>query len=222
MHGTYPYSVVLFDVDGTLIDSAPGIGNALATTLTELGLTAPSLGALREWLGPPLPESFTNRLGLTGPVLEDALRIFRRRYEERGVLDCSPYAGVREVVGRVRRAGIGTATATSKVESHARLILTHFGVAEDLDVIAGASADERRSAKADIVEDALRGLAQLGADISRPVLVGDRHHDVLGAAAHGVPTIMATWGYGAPSEYEGAVAVADDPAHLAVLLGVAS
>jgi phosphoglycolate phosphatase len=89
-----------------------------------------------------------------------------------------------------------------------------------LDLITGASDDEVRNTKADVVAEALRRLRERGADVSRPVLIGDRHHDVEGAAEHDVPTILVTWGYGEPSEHVGAVAVASDVREVADLLGV--
>jgi phosphoglycolate phosphatase len=85
-------------------------------------------------------------------------------------------------------------------------------------VITGASEDEVRSAKADVVEEALKRLTAIGADISRPVMVGDRHHDVIGAGAHNVPTIFVRWGYGAPAEEVGTIGVATTAAELGALL----
>ena len=97
-------------------------------------------------------------------------------------------------------------------------MLDHYDLTKYFDVIAGASDDETRSAKADVIEEALRRLTAIGADVSNPVMVGDRIHDVEGAAAHGVPTIFVEWGYGSPAEQVGAVAVAETPADLRSLL----
>ena len=101
------------------------------------------------------------------------------------------------------------------------LILDHYDLARYFDELTGASEDEVRSAKADVVEEALRRLRLRGADLTRPVMVGDRHHDVVGAAAHEVPTIYVTWGYGAPEETVGTVAVVDTAAQLRAELGLA-
>ena len=90
------------------------------------------------------------------------------------------------------------------------------------DELTGASDDETRSRKADVVAEALRRLAADGADLSRPVMVGDRIHDIEGAAENRVPTIFVTWGYGSPAESAGAVAVVDHPAQLLPLLGLAA
>jgi phosphoglycolate phosphatase len=99
-------------------------------------------------------------------------------------------------------------------------VLEHFSLTDAFDELTGASDDEVRSAKKDVVEEALRRLDEGGADLSRPVLIGDRSHDVEGAAHHGVPTIFVTWGYGAPAEGAGAVAIVDRPEELLPLLGL--
>lgn len=214
------YSVVLFDLDGTIADSAPGIVASLTETIGELGLPIPTPGELLEWVGPPLPDSFTEKLGLTGPALERAMTAHRARYFTKGALDSTVFPGMHDILRRVHEAGIPSSLATSKPEAPATLMLDHFGLSGYLDVITGASADEVRSAKADVVEEALRRLEARGIDLSRPVLVGDRHHDVEGAAVHGVPTIFVEWGYGSSAEQIGAVAVASDPDELALLLGL--
>ncbi len=85
--------------------------------------------------------------------------------------------------------------ATSKPETPATLMLSHFGLLDSFDVVTGASDDEVRSSKEDVVAEALRRLVALGADVSNTVHVGDRKHDVEGAAANGVPTIFSDWGY---------------------------
>jgi phosphoglycolate phosphatase len=130
------------------------------------------------------------------------------------------FPGMGDLIRDLHARGVPTSLATSKPESLARAILEREGLLPLVDVITGASEDERRSAKADVVELALERLRERGADVSRPVLVGDRHHDVEGAAAHDVPTILVAWGYGAPSESAGAVEVAHDTDELRRELGL--
>jgi phosphoglycolate phosphatase len=220
MTATAPYTVVLFDLDGTIADSAPGIVASLTETITELGLPLPTPAELLEWVGPPLPQSFTEKFGLTGASLEAAMTAHRARYFTKGALDSHVFPGMADVLRRVHEAGLPSTLATSKPEAPATLMLDHFGLSQYLDVITGASADETRSAKADVVAEALRRLDERGVDLSRPVLIGDRHHDVEGAAVHGVPTIFADWGYGSPAEQAGAIAVARRPGDLLALLGL--
>jgi phosphoglycolate phosphatase len=173
------------------------------------------------WVGPPLLDSFREFAGLPEDEARAALAVYRERYRSVGVYDATLYPGVDAVLRELRAAGVPQSLATSKPESLARAILEHEGLLAELDVITGASEDERRSAKAEVVALAVQRLRERGAEASAPVLIGDRSHDIEGAGAHDVPTIFAAWGYGAPAESAGAVAIAHDPAELRELLGLA-
>lgn len=215
-----PFTAVLFDLDGTIVDSAPGITSSLAYTFEAMGLPIPSPAKLLEWVGPPIMDSFRDLAGFDPLTSARALAIYREHYVLTGVFDAELYPGVPEVLRAIHDAGLPLSLATSKPESTAKLILEHYGLAAYFDELTGASEDEVRSAKADVVEEALRRLAVRGADLTRPVMVGDRSHDVHGAAAHDVPTIFVTWGYGAPEETAGTVAVVDTAAGLLAALGL--
>jgi phosphoglycolate phosphatase len=215
---TSPFTAILFDLDGTIVDSAPGITATLAYTFERLGRPIPTPAELLAYVGPPILDSFRDLAGMSLDESAEALAIYRPRYLETGALDSAVFPGVAEVVRAVHAAGIPTSLATSKPEAPATIMLQHFGLLDSLDIITGASADEVRSAKADVVAEALLRLAAAGADLSRPVLVGDRSHDVEGAAANGVPTIFVDWGYGSPAERAGSIAVAATPDELRELL----
>ena len=213
-----PYSVVLVDLDGTIIDSAPGITSTLADTLLELGLPAPPPARLLEFVGPPILDGFRDLVGLDAEQSQRALAVYRSRYRERGAYDASPYPGIRAALVAIRDSGLPLAVATSKPETQAIKILEHFGFTDLFVVIAGASDDERRSEKADVITWCLGLLAESGVDVAHPVMIGDRIHDVEGAAQHGIPTLFAGWGYGSPAEAAGAVAVAESPTDLPELV----
>lgn len=215
---TTPYTCVLFDLDGTITDSAPGITSSLAWMFEQLGLPVPSPSELLAYVGPPILDAFRDQAGFDTSQAQRALKVYRSHYLATGVFDSSVYPGIESTLAAVAGTGMMTSLATSKPESPARTILDHFGLTGYLDVITGASDDEVRSAKADVVAEALTRLEALGADLTRPVMVGDREHDVHGAATNGVPTIFVEWGYGAPAERVGAIATADTPADLAHLL----
>lgn len=216
----HPYTAVLFDLDGTIADSAPGITATLAHTFEKLGLPVPTPAELLQWVGPPIMDSFRDLAGFDLEKSLRALAIYREQYISEGVYDATIYPGVREVLQAIHAAGIPLSLATSKPETPATLVLRHFHLAQYFDEMTGASDDERRSAKADVVAEALRRLRARGADVSRPVLIGDRIHDIEGAAEHDVPTIFVTWGYGSPAEQTGAVAVVDTAEELFPLLGL--
>jgi len=217
---SYPYTCVLFDLDGTIADSAPGITACLAQTFEQLGMPIPSPAKLLEFVGPPILESFEELAGMTPVEATAALAIYRGHYLEHGVGNVSIYPGLADVLRRIHESPMALSLATSKPESLARMALTSLGVIQYLDVLTGASEDEVRSAKADVVAEALVRLRSIGADVSRPVMIGDRSYDVEGAGAHGVPTIFVEWGYGSPAEQVGTVGVAATADDLATLLGL--
>lgn len=216
----YPYSAVLFDLDGTIVDSAPGITATLAETFQRMSLPVPSPAELLRYVGPPILDSFRDLAHFDEQTSERALSIYRMLYIETGVFDATVYPGLDGVLRAIHEAGIPLSLATSKPERPAKLVLDHYGLTAYFDELTGASADEVRSKKADVVAEALRRLRAGGADLSAPIMIGDRIHDIEGAGANGVPTIFVTWGYGAPAEAAGAVAVVDDTDQLLQLLGL--
>lgn len=212
------WTCVLFDLDGTLTDSAPGITGSLVRMFETLGRPIPTPAELIEYVGPPLLDSLQEMAGMDERTAREALAVYRVDYASHGALDSAVFPGVRGVLQRLRAAGVPLAVATSKPEKQATRILEHFGLAEYFDVIAGASEDESRSAKADVVAEALRRLTEDGVDLEHTVMVGDRLFDVEGAAAHGLPTILVEWGYGSPAEAAGAFAVVHSTDQLSTLL----
>ena len=216
-----PFTTVLVDLDGTVMDSALGITRTLSIALEQLGHPVPAPARLLEFVGPPILDALRDVAGLEGEEAATALDRYREIYRVTGAFEAEPYPGVREALVELGRLA-PLAIATSKPESVATRILEHFGLAPLFTVIAGASDDESRSAKADVITRALELLTAAGVDISRPVMIGDRIHDVEGAAAHGIPSIVAGWGYGAPEEAAGAVAVAATPADLPALVEAGS
>lgn len=215
-----PYSAILLDLDGTITDSAPGITDTLAHTFAALGREVPEPEELLRYVGPPILDSFRDRAGMNLDERMRALEIYRERYLDRGAYDAVLYPGMGELVRDIAAAGIPLSLATSKPELPATLMLEHFTIAQNFTIITGASADETRSAKADVVAEALIRLKAMDADLTRPVMIGDRIHDIEGAAAHGIPTIAVTWGYGDDAERAHAAAVARDTAELRALLGL--
>ena len=211
---TAPYTVVLVDLDGTIMDSAPGITATLTRTLERMGLPVPPPARLVEFVGPPILDGLRDLVGLDPAQSQTALTLYRAEYQETGAFDARPYPGIRDALEAIRSAGPTLAVATSKPEEQAKRILAHFGLDDLFAVVAGASEDEIRSEKADVIAWAFGLLADAGVDTSRPVMIGDRIHDVEGAAYHGIPVVFAGWGYGDPAEAAGSIAIASCPAEL--------
>ncbi len=215
-----PFSAILLDLDGTITDSAPGITDTLAYTFEQLGMPVPEYEQLLRWVGPPIMDSFRDLAGMDAATADRALAIYRERYLDRGAYDATLFDGMGTLVQQIAAAGIPLSLATSKPELPATLMLEHFTIAHCFTVITGASADETRSEKADVVEEALCRLRDLDVPLDNVVMVGDRIHDIEGAAAHGVPTIAVTWGYGSDAEHAEAALVASSTDELRSLLGL--
>jgi len=210
-------TAVLLDLDGTISDSGPVITASIAETLAHFGYPAQTQAELLRFVGPPIRDGFRTFAGVPEDELDAVVSDYRDRYNDR-MLQAPVFPGMADVIRDLHARGVPLALATSKRRSLAVVILQDAGLAQYFTVMRGASEDESRAVKADIVEDALAGLREHGADLTRPVMVGDRHHDVDGAGLHGLPTVLVTWGYATPGEEQGARAVVDDAAELAALL----
>jgi phosphoglycolate phosphatase-like HAD superfamily hydrolase len=183
---------VIFDLDGTLTDSADGIVSSFRHALGEIGASVPEGDLSRKLVGPPMHHTLS-AMGL-GDRADEAIAAYRADYTTRGWAMNSLFDGIPDLLADLRAAGVRLAVATSKAEPTARRIIEHFGLDQHFEVIAGASLDGVRASKADVVAHAL---AQLEPIPARVLMVGDRSHDVEGASAHGIDTVVVEWGYGA-------------------------
>lgn len=202
---------VLFDLDGTLTDSGEGIINCAVFAMERLGIPVPPREELGVFVGPPLWDTF-RQFGVPTDRVDEAVEIFRSRYVPIGKFENTPYPGIREVLEVLRAQGRKLYVATSKPEVTAREILEHFDLSRYFTEICGASVDKTRSSK----EDVIAYLLSLDACKEHSVMVGDTAFDVIGAAAHGIPTIGAAWGYGKTEDMvsAGAAAIARSPEDL--------
>jgi phosphoglycolate phosphatase len=212
-----PVELVLFDLDGTLTASGPGILASVRHALGQVGHPIPSPEQLDSFIGPPLLDSFTGVCGMDEPEAHRAIAAYREFYGHTGQYDNSVYPDIPEVLDTVRAAGITLAVATSKAEPYARSILKHFGLSTWFAAVVGSELDGRRTAKAEVIAEALRRLEHPAAGT---VMIGDRSHDVHGATAVGIACIGALWGYGSPGELAdaGAAVLVDSPASLPAAL----
>ena len=214
------YEVVLFDLDGTITDSAPGIMASIRYALDDLGIDSPDDATMRAFLGPPLMVTFTEHFMLSEADSTRLVGKYRERYHGVGERENAVFPGVAEILSDLNRRGVMIAVATSKPTASATRILEHFELEGYFTFIGGAEMHGGRQHKADVIAHTLEELGI--ADISgrRIIMVGDREHDVLGAAHFGIPTIGVLWGYGSVEELEraGAAAIVHDAAGLRVEL----
>ena len=210
--------LVLFDLDGTISDSAAGILAALRHAFATTGLPPLNAATERAILGPPFYESLPPLIG--DVPLGEVISAYRSHYGDGAMFDASVFPGLAELLEAIGEHGITMAVATSKPEAYAIPIVEHLGLAEHFVTIGGDALDGSRGSKALVVGDVL---ARLGSpDPSRVLMIGDRSHDVEGARAHGVDCVGAAWGYALPGELDAAepLAICARPADVAALLGL--
>lgn len=207
-------------MDGTIVDASEGILKRLHVAHDYLGLAKPTHADLIDWIGPPMHESFQRNHGLDPDAATEAVTYYRSLHhaDETGS-GARLFDGIADLLADVSAAGIPQAIASSKPEDQVHPLADHFRITDEFVTMVGAGSDEvTRASKADVVKEALRRLADAGVDTSKPVLIGDRHHDVEGGAANGVPVIHVTWGFSRPEEAQGAIAVANTMEELHDLL----
>ncbi|ANK62252.1 HAD-IA family hydrolase [Loigolactobacillus backii] len=193
---------VLFDLDGTLTDSKPGIINSLNYSIKKLGLPQKSAATLQLFIGPPLLASYEKYFGLTALQAEDALKAYREYYVEQGIFENSVYQGVPAMLAALQQTGYQIFMTTSKPEKYAEQICEHFGLATYFNGIYGASMDEKRAAKSEIIAYALN--AEKLTQPAKIAMVGDRENDINGAHDHHLQSVAVTYGFGSITELSAA------------------
>ena len=192
------YDTIYFDLDGTLTDPGIGITNAVMYGLKQMGYPVPPRTELYKYIGPPLSDSFREYAGMTEDwEVQETIRQFRVYYNAQGKFENQVYDGIPQMLANLQEMGKHLILATSKPEHFARQILEHFDLLQYFEFIGGATEDERRTRKADVLAWAMEHGGRENA-----VMVGDREHDVLGARANDLPCIGVLFGYGDRPELE--------------------
>ena len=211
---------ILFDLDGTLMHTLPGIERTIAVTLETLSRSVDGR-AIRPLVGMPLEEVFGQLLGKGDPSVPRAVRTYRDLFVEVGLPHAFPFAGIPVLVRDLHRQGRRLFVATNRNEEISRTMLTAHGLAGFFTEIRGERPGEEKDAKAPRVAELIRNHALDPADT---VMVGDRSFDALAARANGVPAVGVTWGYGTAEELTeaGVQRLVSSPDCLAAALGVES
>ncbi len=199
------YNTVIFDLDGTLTDSAPGITNAVAYALHHWGIEVEDKRKLNVFVGPPLLESFQKYYGFSPEQSLEAISVYREYYGDKGLFENVVYAGIPELLQRLKEDGKTVMVATSKPEHFTKRILEHFDLYKYFDFVAGATMDERRTGKAEVLDYLFECHPEI--DKAKAVMVGDRENDMHGASHVGIDSIGVLYGYGDFEELSGAGAV---------------
>lgn len=196
------YKYMLFDLDGTLTDPGIGITNSVMYALKKFGIEVDDRVSLYKFIGPPLLESFQKFYGFSKEDSELGLKYYREYFKPKGLYENKVYEGIESLLQELKKRGKKLLVATSKPEEFAIEILKHFHLYDYFDFVAGASMDEKRVKKADVIAYALESYEII--DKSSVIMVGDREHDVLGAKENGLKSIGVLYGYGDYEELSGA------------------
>ena len=193
------YKVILFDVDGTLVESSVGVTLGVAHTLRRYGIEPPPCEELKKFIGPPLRESFRNFYGFEGEALSQVEYVFREYYDKKGINEMTLYPGIKSLLHDLKNAGAVVATASSKPYRHVKRVLENFGIAQYFDYVGAADHERGIVEKEDVLQELL---SNTGYAPSECLLVGDRLYDIVGAHKFGIDCAGVLYGFGSRSELE--------------------
>lgn len=198
--GNIMYHTILFDLDGTVINSKEGITKCVQWALKAFDIDEPDLDKLECFIGPPLDTSFMKYYGFSKEKALLAVEKYRERYKPVGMYENTVYDGMEDLLSSLKAAGKTLALATSKPEVFAEEILSKAGLASYFDCITGSLLDGTRTQKADVITEALRRLLYKNDKYPGTVMVGDREHDIIGAKAIPIPSIGIRYGFAKGTE----------------------
>ncbi len=195
------YTHILFDLDGTMTESGPGILNSVQYALRHYGIEETDMDKLRLFVGPPLVDSFMNLYGFSSQKAHEAVFVYREYFSDKGIFENSLYEGIEDLLKSLKSAGKKLYVATGKPEIFLPRILEHFDIAKYFDYVCGSDADEKHCQKWEIIENVichehLEPLVKSG----NVLMVGDRKHDTEGAIKNNIPCAGVLYGYGTREE----------------------
>ena len=194
------YDYILFDLDGTLTDSGPGIMNGFEYALGKMGIDIPDRSSLRKFVGPPLGDSFEKTLGFSPEDAAKGIAFYREYYADKGVYENDVYPGVFELLDKLKASGKKMIVATTKAELMANVVMDHFGLRKYFDLMVASNNTDRKN-KIDVLKYAIENG---GVDVEKAVMIGDRFYDVTGALHFGIDSVGVLYGYGSRQELEDA------------------
>ncbi len=221
------YKLVIFDLDGTIADTSPGIINSIRYTQEKMNLPEISLEQMYSHIGPPMSESYNKNFGLTGEKLNQAISYHKEYAMKQGYKEIKLYDGIVDLLKNLRRKGVITAVATLKAQSTTVKIFEHLDITDKFDIIKGVEAINPKT-KAQLLKECIeeanikidtglpRHLSMASNDNSENliiqnsaiikktecVLIGDSKYDAIGAEQTGIDFIAVTYGFGFKTAYE--------------------
>ncbi len=191
------YRNILFDLDGTITDSSPGIINSYLYSLNKIGLAENDINKLKSYIGSPLRAYYTERHNLSTADSDIAVKHFREHYAEKGIFENNVYPKMDVLIDKLSESGYRLYIATSKPLEFAITVLNHFRLKEYFNSIHGSDMSADNKPKDKLIADAIlmNGLIK-----NESIMIGDRYHDINGAKSNGIASIAVTYGYGSINE----------------------
>ena len=213
------YRAVLFDLDGTINDSGPGIMNSVRYALEKMGYPPLEEATLRKYVGPSLLYSFQTFSHMNGEEAERAIALYRECYSAGEAYNLTVYDGMEELLEALRENGVRCAVVTSKPQLKSEDILEHFDLLRYFECVTGPSPEDGSNQKSVLIRAALRKMNLQKEDV---VMVGDTRFDIIGAAQAGCDSIGVTYGYGTEEELRqsGAAFLASSPWEIGKIVGI--
>ncbi len=188
---------VLFDLDGTMIDSRPGILEGVAHALCRMGIKIKPTEVTTNVIGPPLFDAFHNYYGLSEKDATQAVAFYREYYKQGALFNNILYGGILPMLASLKGVGLSLYLATGKPLCFSRPICERFGIAPFMTDFFATELDGRFADKPSLLAHVLRCTGQDAAD---GVMVGDRRYDIEGASANGMDSVGVLWGFGGEEE----------------------
>lgn len=186
------YKCIIFDLDGTIANTFPGILHSYEFAAQKMGLPIPNEKIVNEAIGAPLAEVFRERFGLDDEAVNEATWYYRENYAKKGILEAEGYPEMEELLSALKTMEKDIGVATLKNEEFAKKMLANMGLSQYINYVAGMDGKDKLT-KAMLVE---RARKKLGRKKEETVLVGDSFYDALGAKEAGVDFIGVTYGFG--------------------------
>ena len=202
--------LVIFDLDGTLLNTSEGIVRCHQYAHTEMGKTPPSEAALRQVIGAALFDTYVTTFGFSETDARRAVDIYRDRYAEKGVHEAYVYPGIKALLQNLKSDGLSLMVATLKKEEFAKRMLAEFGIASYFTCIFGMDGKDKKR-KVDLLLQCVR---KADVDISDAVLVGDSFYDYQGATECGMDFVGVTYGFGFHDDVVSDAVLCEDAANV--------
>ena len=196
------YDIVVFDLDGTIIDSGLGITNSVMYALKKYGIEVSDRASLYKFIGPPLYKSFMNFYGFSEEEAHRGVDYYREYYSEHGVYENEVYEGIEELIIKLHEMGKTIILATSKPEDYAKKILEYIGLAKYFTFIGGSEMSHTRVDKMEVIAYAFENCGII--DYKNAIMIGDREYDIIGANHFNMDSVGVLFGYGSREELKSA------------------